>query len=387
MNETERVFLIVLDSVGAGEAPDAADFGDTGAHTLHSIHETGRLNIPCLLNLGLGNVEGLSFLGATDTPRARVARMKEASAGKDTTIGHWEIAGHVSKNPLPTFPEGFPSEIIRELEHVWNREILCNKPYSGTQVIEKYGDEHVRSGKPIVYTSADSVLQIAAHTDVISLEELYGMCRSAREIMQGEKYGVGRIIARPFEGISGKYVRTDDRRDFSIEPPRGLLTDSVCASGMDCISVGKIYDIFAGRGFTKSFATHSNTEGMSVCSQLVKRDFRGLCFVNLVDFDMLWGHRRDPVSYADGLSAFDTWLEGFCERLTGRDMLIITADHGCDPCFLKTTDHTREYTPCIIFAPGISPENMGTRASFADIAATVADALGVSYVGVGKSML
>ena len=387
MKSIDRVFLIVLDSVGAGYSPDAADFGDVGANTLMGVWKTQRLNIPNLISLGLGNVDGLSFLGRTNSPRARVARMTEASAGKDTTIGHWEIAGHVSAKALPTFPEGFPAEVIDKLEAAFGREVICNKPYSGTQVLCDYGDEHVTSGKPIIYTSADSVLQIAAHTDVISLEQLYSWCEQARKIMQGEGLGVGRIIARPFVGRSGEYKRTADRRDFSLAPPDDLLPDAVIKGRMDCISVGKIQDIFACRGFTKSFHTHSNREGMEICSRLVDTDFRGLCFVNLVDFDMMWGHRRDAAAYAEGLNELDVWLGGFVEALRPDDMLIITADHGCDPSFEKTTDHTREYTPCIIYGQSITPQNMGTRATFADIGATVAKALGINLKCDGTSMI
>ncbi len=387
MGNTERVFLLVLDSVGAGEAPDAKAFGDVGAHTLKSAYQTKRLNIPNLLSLGLGNIEGLDFLGEIQTPSARIARMTEASSGKDTTIGHWEISGHISKKALPTFPDGFPCNIIKKLQEAFGREVLCNKPFSGTQVLDAYGDEHVSSGKPIVYTSADSVLQIAAHTAVVPLEMLYDWCKKAREIMQGEDFGVGRIIARPFEGTSGEYKRTPDRRDYSIEPPTGLITDTLIKNGMDCIAVGKIEDIFSGKGITKSFHTHSNFEGMSVCSQLVKTHFHGLCFVNLVDFDMLWGHRRDALAYAEGLNEFDAWLGGFIDKMGVGDLLIITADHGCDPSFFKTTDHTREYTPCIMYGHSVSPENLGTRNTFADIAATIANVLGIEFKCDGTSMI
>lgn len=383
----ERVFLIVLDSVGAGEAPDAEAFGDAGAHTLLSAFNTGILNIPTLLSLGMGNIDGLSFLGKTEAPMARFARMTEASAGKDTTVGHWEIAGHISSRPLPTFPDGFPPYILKKIEKILGSDVLCNKPFSGTELLEVYGDEHVTSGKPIVYTSADSVLQIAVHTDVIPLAELYRKCAEVRNIMQGSELGVGRVIARPFTGKSGAYVRTSERRDFSLEPPRGLVTDAVLASGADSIAVGKINDIFAGRGFSKSFYTHSNAEGMDTCSHIAKTDFKGLCFVNLVDFDMLWGHRRNALAYAEGLNRFDEWLGAFIKSLTDRDMLIITADHGCDPAFVKTTDHTREYTPCLIYSAHVSPRNMGTLKTFADIAATVACALGIDLECVGKTMI
>ncbi len=387
MKNASRVFLKVLDSVGAGAAPDAKAFGDVGAHTLRSVHGTGKLRIPNLVKMGIGNIEGLGFLGETDTPTALTARMTEASAGKDTTIGHWEIAGRVSHSPLPTFPDGFPDDVVRQLESAFGRGILCNKPYSGTKVLEDFGEEHLRSGKLIVYTSADSVLQIAAHKDIVPLDTLYGYCRAAREIMSGDGLCVGRVIARPFEGTSGAFVRTADRRDFSAEPPKGLLAESLSANGLETVAVGKISDIFAAKGFTRAFHTHSNKEGMEVCEQMARHDFKGLCFVNLVDFDMLWGHRRDAKSYAEGLNAFDAWLGGFTEKLRPDDMLIITADHGCDPCFTATTDHTREYTPCLIYNNFVKGGSLGTRSTFADIAATVADALGVPFECDGESMI
>ncbi len=387
MNPTKRVFLIVLDSVGIGEALDANSFGDGGAHTLKSVFETGRLHIPNLLRLGLGNIEGLDFLGKTEAPGASFARLREASAGKDTTIGHWEIAGHISKSPLPTFPDGFPSEVTDGLRKIFGKEILCNKPYSGTQVLCDYGEEHVKCGKPIVYTSADSVLQIAAHTDVIPLERLYEYCQRVRDLMRGERFGVGRVIARPFEGKAGAFRRTADRRDFSLTPPEGLVTDALKENGYDTVAVGKISDIFAGRGFTKSIYTHSNAEGMSVTSQLAKNNFNGLCFVNLVDFDMLYGHRRDAAGYADALTEFDTWLGGFLESLLPDDMLVITADHGCDPCFVRSTDHTREDVPCLIYNSELAHRDLGVRSTFSDVAATVADYLGVTFECKGSSMI
>ena len=387
MSVTRRVFLIVLDSVGIGEAADAKAFGDCGAHTLRSVFETGKLHIPNLLKLGIGNIEGLDFLGGSAKPAASFARMREASAGKDTTIGHWEIAGHISDAPLPTFPDGFPPEVTDELCRIFGTEILCNKPYSGTDVLRDYGEEHLRSGKPIVYTSADSVLQIAAHTDVIPLSELYGYCQNVRDFMKGAQLGVGRIIARPFEGKAGSFHRTADRRDFSVTPPEGLIADALLANGYDTIAVGKISDIFAGRGFSKSIYTHSNTEGMSVTSQLARHSFRGLCFVNLVDFDMMYGHRRDAEGYAEALCEFDAWLGGFLDRLLPDDLLIITADHGCDPCFLASTDHTREDVPCIIYNAMMSPRDLGVRYTFSDVAATVADFLGVHFECKGTSMI
>ena len=384
MKNVKRVFLIVLDSVGAGEAPDAAAFGDVGAHTLESVYNTGILNIPNLISLGIGNVDGLDFLGKTDSPRASVARLCELSGGKDTTIGHWEIAGHVSEKPLPTFPEGFPSEIVEKLESAFGRKIICNKPYSGTKVLEDFGDEHLKTGALIVYTSADSVLQIAAHKSIVPLEQLYEYCRMAREIMQGEDFGVGRIIARPFDTVDGVFKRTAERHDYSIEAPDGLLPETLMKAGLDSIAVGKISDIFAAKGFTKAIYTHSNTEGMEVTDAVSAEDFHGLCFVNLVDFDMLWGHRRDAIAYAEGINAFDKWLGGFAEKLGEDDLLMITADHGCDPAFEKTTDHTREYTPLIMYRKGADAVNYGTVSGFNTIAATAADALGVQLDCGGK---
>lgn len=360
----KRAFLIVLDSLGAGAAPDAEKFGDAGTGTLRSLYNTGKLNIPNLQKLGIGNIDGLDFLGRTDSPLASVARLEELSADKDTTIGHWEISGHVSTSPMPTFPGGFPEEITDKLTKAWGREMICNKPYSGTAVLEDYGEEHLRTGKLIVYTSADSVLQIAAHTDLVPLETLYEYCRQAREIMSGEKYGVGRIIARPFVGEVGSFKRTADRRDFSLLPPDGLLADNLKDAGYDTIAVGKIFDIFAGRGFTEAERTHSNEEGMAICSQYADKDFCGLCFVNLVDFDTLWGHRRDPEGYTNALNVFDSWLGGFLPKLGENDLLVITADHGCDPSYAATTDHTREYTPCIMYSPSAKTENFGTRKGF-----------------------
>ena len=381
----KRIFLIVLDSVGAGEAPDSAAFGDAGAHTLRSCFDTGLLNLPNLQKAGIGNIDGLGFLGPVDAPTGAVARLQEVSAGKDTTIGHWEIAGVVSENPLPTYPDGFPAEVLDAFRAATGRGVLCNKPYSGTAVINEYGDEHVRTGDLIVYTSADSVFQIAAHEDVVPLEELYEDCRKARAILRG-KHGVGRVIARPFVGSgNGHYTRTTNRHDFSLEPPRATLLDAVKAAEQDVIAVGKISDIFAGQGVTEKILTKGNTDGLQKTLALADRDFTGLCFVNLVDFDMLYGHRRDPKGYAAALNEFDAWLPGFLAKLGHDDLVMITADHGCDPCFLKTTDHTREYVPLLILGEGVRPVNLGTRRGFADIAATAAGLLGAELETPGVS--
>lgn len=385
--KAKRVFLIVLDSVGAGEMPDAASFGDIGVNTLRSVYNSGKLSIPNLVSMGIGNIEGLSFLGKTEAPTAAVARMSERSMGKDTTVGHWEIAGHISASPLPTFPNGFPEEILEKIRKVSGRELLCNSTYSGTAVIADYGKEAKEKGALIIYTSADSVLQIAAHVGVVPLEELYRICETLRAELVGENEGVGRIIARPFvDDGEGGFKRTADRRDYSLAPPAVLLPEAIKSAGKDSISVGKISDIFAGVGFTEAQRTHGNEEGMAVTSEYLGKDFNGLCFVNLVDFDMTWGHRRDAEGYAEGLSAFDKWLGGALASLREDDVLMITADHGCDPAYLATTDHTREYTPLLIYGKGVAPVNFGTRECFADISATVAELLGVEFDGAGKAI-
>ena len=382
----KRIFLIVLDSVGAGEAPDAAAFGDVGAHTLRSISSSPRFSADNLRALGLGNIDGLGFLGAASAPRGAHGRLRELSLGKDTTIGHWEIGGIVSERPLPTYPEGFPRELLDKFSRRTGRGVICNLPYSGTEVIADYGEEHLRTGDLIVYTSADSVFQIAAHENLVPPEELYRYCRIARELLVGE-HGVGRVIARPFIGEAGRFTRTANRHDFSIEPPRDTLLDALKAAGREVIGIGKIGDIFVGRGLTESHYTHSNTEGMEMLSAMAKRDFEGLCFANLVDFDMLYGHRRDVDGYAAALAQFDGWLGGFLPTLREEDAVIVTADHGCDPAFLASTDHTREYVPLIVAGQGVKPVGLGTLDGFATIGATVAEALGVPFRGDGQSIL
>ncbi len=376
MSDIKRVFLFVLDSLGIGEAPDAEAFGDEGANTLKRIAEGG-INIPNLISLGLANIDGVDFLEKEKSQRGAVARLRELSAGKDTTIGHFEIAGLVSGKAMPTYPDGFPLEVIRSFEKAVGRGTLVNLPYSGTKVIEDFGDEHTKSGKLIVYTSADSVFQIAAHEETVPLEELYAICRKAREILVGT-HAVGRVIARPFTGESGNYKRTANRRDFSLEPPRKTMLDAINESGKAVISVGKISDIFAGRSITESYPTHSNREGMERALSLLNSDFSGLCFINLVDFDMLFGHRQDISGYRTALEEFDRFLPTFISNMREDDLLIITADHGCDPGD-ESTDHTREYTPLIIFGDKIKPINLGTLDSFATIAETVVGILGVDY--------
>ncbi|MBE6779162.1 MAG: phosphopentomutase [Ruminococcaceae bacterium] len=380
----KRVFLIVLDSCGIGAMPDAAAFGDGACHTLRRIAGSSAFSAATLQRLGLGNIDGVDVVPATAHPMAAVARMTERSAGKDTTIGHWEIAGVVSTTPLPTYPEGFPAEVLEAFSAATGRGVLCNRPYSGTQVIRDYGEEHVRTGDLIVYTSADSVFQVAAHEDVIPVETLYDYCRIARQLLQGV-HGVGRVIARPFTGTAPDYTRTANRRDFSLEPPAETLLDALTAAGRSVLAVGKISDIFAGRGITERIPTHSNEEGMAAALALQSREFEGLAFINLVDFDMLYGHRQDVDGYAAALTAFDGWLPTFLDGMGPEDVLMITADHGCDPGD-SHTDHTREYTPWLVYGPSVRPVNLGTRPTFADIAATVAGYLGVAYAGAGEDL-
>lgn len=357
-----RVFLCVLDSLGIGNAPDAEKFGDKGADTLRSLSTSEKFRIDNLIKFGTGNIDGIDYIKKTSAPAATVGRLTEKSKGKDTTIGHWEIAGIVSEKPLPTYPDGFPEEVINEFEKEAGVKTLCNKPYSGTDVIRDYGEEHLKTGRLIIYTSADSVFQIAAHEKIVPPEKLYFYCRIARKILKG-KHGVGRVIARPFEGEAGTFKRTANRHDFSIEPPEKTLLDCLKEKGFDVISIGKISDIFAGKGITKSIFTHSNKEGMEKMLETAKENFNGLCFLNLVDFDMIYGHRRDCDGYAKALSEFDSFLPEFTKEMKDDDLLIITADHGCDPCF-KGTDHTRECVPLIIYGKKIAPENLGTINGF-----------------------
>lgn len=381
----KRVFLIVLDSCGAGEMPDAAAFGDHDCNTLLRISKSEKFSAVNMCKLGLGNIDGLAFLGREPQPTAAVARMAERSRGKDTTIGHWEIAGLVSAEPLPTYPHGFPPEVLHTFREATGRGVLCNRPYSGTEVIKDFGEQHVKTGELIVYTSADSVFQIAAHEDVVPLETLYRYCEAARKILCG-KHAVGRVIARPFAGSAPDFYRTKNRRDFSLTPPQETMLDAISAAGEDVIAVGKISDIFAGRGVTKAVHTHDNTEGMAAALSLADEDFEGLCFINLVDFDMLYGHRQDVDGYAAAFAAFDRFLPQFLQKLQKEDILLITADHGCDPGD-DSTDHTREYTPLLLCGAPIQPTNLGTRSTFADIAATVTDWLGVPFAGAGESFL
>ncbi len=380
----KRVFLIVLDSLGIGAMDDAAAFGDVGVNTLASCARSSYLHIPNLIRAGLGNIDGVTCLPKTDTPTGAFARLKEASQGKDTTIGHWELGGVVSEHPLPTYPNGFPAEILEPFCRETGRGVLANAPWSGTEVIAEYGDTHVRTGDLIVYTSADSVFQIAAHEDVVPPEQLYAYCRIARNLLQG-KHGVGRVIARPFVGTSGHYTRTANRHDFSLAPPKPTVLDALQQAGYATVGVGKIHDIFAGRGVSEYVYNQSNADGMAHTMAYAGKDFTGLCFVNLVDFDMQFGHRRDVDGYAKALSAFDSWLGSFLPVLGSEDLVMITADHGCDPAYSATTDHTREYVPLLVLGEGVKPANLGTRDSFADVAATIAELFGVRLDTRGKS--
>ena len=388
---SKRVFVVVLDSFGIGEEPDAAAYGDEGSNTLCACATSGVLNIPNMTKLGLLNIDGALDtvydvdLKPIESPVGAYARMQEKSAGKDTTVGHWEMAGVISPKKFPTYPDGFPQEVIEEFEQKTGRKVLCNKPYSGTDVIRDFGKEHVETGALIVYTSADSVFQIAAHEDVVSPEKLYEYCRIAREILQGE-HGVARVIARPFEG-EWPYQRTSRRHDFSLEPTGPTMMDRLKESGFDVLSIGKIYDIFAHRGMTEFEFTSSNADGIQKTIEATSKDFNGLCFTNLVDTDMIYGHRNDPVGYSNALSYFDERIPQIIEGLREDDLFIITADHGCDPV-TPSTDHSREYVPLLITGPKVKPNtNLGTTATFADMAETILDYFGVEQLGVGTSHL
>lgn len=378
----KRVFLIVLDSFGVGEMPDAADFGDKGANTLRSCFNTGHLNVPNMQKLGLFNIDGVEAGEKCESPLGAYLKIAECSNGKDTTTGHWEIAGCVSKKPFPTFPNGFPTEVLEKFEKATGRKVLCNKPYSGTKVIADYGDEHLKTGALIVYTSADSVFQIAAHENIVPPETLYEYCRMAREILTGD-YAVGRVIARPFEG-EFPFTRTSRRHDFSLVPPKDTALDILKDNGKDVIGIGKIWDIFAGKGLTECDRQIGNTTDMEITSKYQKLDWNGLCFTNLVDFDMQYGHRRDPEGYAAALNEFDNRLGGFMREMSSDDVVILTADHGCDPCH-SGTDHTREYIPLLIYGEKIKSANLGTRNGFGDIGATILDLLGVHGKVDGES--
>ncbi len=384
---SKRVILIVLDSFGVGELPDAADFGDFGVNTLRSCSESTYCNMPNMKKMGLFNIDGVDYLESEAKPEALFCRCSEASKGKDTTIGHWEIAGIITPKSMPVYPNGFPDEVLEPFKKAVGRGVLCNLPYSGTEVINTYGDEHIKTGDLIVYTSADSVFQIAAHEDIVPRETLYEYCRAARKILTGP-HGVGRVIARPFIGSgNGNYTRTDGRHDFSIEPPKATMLDELINAGRTVLAVGKIHDIFAGRGMSEFVYTSSNAEGIDRTLEYMDRDFEGLIFTNLVDYDMLYGHRRDVDGYAKALSYFDERLPELKAKLKDDDILIMTADHGCDPAYKQSTDHTREYVPVIAYGKNVEPENAGTRDTYADIGHTVLSYLGVSPENIaGKDL-
>lgn len=385
MNNIKRIFLIVLDSVGAGSLPDAGSYNDTGACTLGSCYKTGKLKIDNMRSMGLYNIDSVSFGIPVDNPSGAYGKLAEKSKGKDTTTGHLEIAGLISEKPFPVFSSGFPDEIISEFEEKTGRKVLCNKPYSGTKVIYDYGVRQMQTGGLIVYTSADSVFQIAAHESIVNREQLYDYCRTARKLLTG-KYAVARVIARPFTGSFPDFTRTSGRHDFSLEPQGKTLLDALACSGFDTIGVGKIHDIFAGKGIADSVRTVSNDDGMEKTAGYLEEDFNGLCFVNLVDFDMQYGHRRDTPGYTQALNRFDEWLGGFAQKLGENDLLMITADHGCDPDF-HGTDHTREYIPLLVYGNQVKPVNLGIRSTYADIAATVADIFGVDFACPGQSFM
>lgn len=380
----QRVFLIVLDSFGIGNAPDAADFGDEGANTLHTITQSPEYDTPNMNKLGLSRIDGIDYLEKVENAIGSYGRLQEASRGKDTTIGHWEIAGIISPQALPTYPNGFPKELLDEFSKRTGRGVLCNLPYSGTDVIRDYGEEHIRTGKLIVYTSADSVFQIAAHEDVVPVEELYRYCEIARELLTGE-HGVGRVIARPFTDAAPNFRRTSNRHDFSLLPPKDTMLDILQREGYDTYGVGKIYDIFAGKGIAHTQRIKDNVDGMEKTIALQDEDFNGLCFVNLVDFDMMYGHRNDIEGYAKAATTFDQQLGTFMERMKPEDILMITADHGCDPGF-KGTDHSRECVPFLVYGDSVKEGvDLGTRKTFADISATVLDMFGIENTTDGTS--
>ena len=383
----DRVIWIVLDSVGMGEMPDAEKFGDVGANTIGNISKAvGGLNLPNMIKLGLGNIENIKGVKASEAPIGCYARFREASNGKDTTTGHWEMGGVISEKAFPTYPNGFPKEVIEKFEKLSGRKVIGNKPASGTAILDELGEEQMKSGSVIVYTSADSVFQIAAHEDVVPLEELYKICGIAREMLTGE-HAVARVIARPFIGELGNFTRTPNRRDFSLLPPYDTVLNKIKNAGLDVIGVGKIEDIFCGQGITEAIHTKDNMDGVDKTLDYMKKDNKGLIFTNLVDFDMKWGHRNDFKSYAKGLEEFDARLKEIIDTMKESDILFITADHGCDPT-MPGTDHSREHVPFLAYGKQLKENvNLGTRNSFADMGQTVAEVLKVEKINNGASFL
>lgn len=385
MSDVRRVILIVLDSVGCGDAPDAENYGDEGSNTLaNTAQAVGGLKLPNLEQLGLGNITSIAGVPPEDAPKGAYGRLTEVSAGKDTTTGHWELMGLSLSRPLPTYPDGFPNELMAEFERRIGREALGNYPASGTVIIQELGEEHMRTGKPIVYTSADSVFQVAAHEEIIPVEELYHICQVARDLLTGE-HAVGRVIARPFVGEAGSFTRTERRKDFSLAPPQDTLLDVLKAAGYEVMGVGKIEDIFVHQGLTQSNHTLNNREGVDAVLDFMASPAQGLIFANLVDFDMLYGHRNNPRGFADALEAFDARMPEIVSALGDGDVLMITADHGNDPT-TPSTDHSRERVPILVTGARVGQNvNLGTRRSFADVAATIAELLNVDWVGAGES--
>ncbi|WP_427071573.1 phosphopentomutase [Lysinibacillus fusiformis] len=383
-----KIHVVVMDSVGIGEAPDAANFGDVGSHTLgHIAEKMNGLTMPVMESMGLANIEPLQGMQATNEPKAYYGKMQEASVGKDTMTGHWEIMGLNIDKPFKVYPDGFPAELIAELEKRTGRKVLCNQPASGTQVIEDFGKEHMETGAIIVYTSADPVLQIAAHEEIIPLDELYKICEIARELTLQPEYLVGRVIARPFIGTPGDFSRTSNRHDYALKPFGRTTMNVLKDAGLDVIAIGKISDIFNGEGVTDAVRTKNNTDGMDKFAEVVRRDFHGMSFLNLVDFDANFGHRRDPLGYGQALQEFDARLPEITSAMSEDDLLIITADHGNDPTY-HGTDHTREYVPLIVYSPRFNGgAELELRETFADIAATVAENFQVEAPAFGKSFL
>ncbi len=382
-----RALIIVLDGVGCGELPDASRFNDCGSNTLGNLAcHLGGLNLPNLAQLGLGNIIPLPGVPPQPEPAACYGKMAEMSAGKDSTIGHWEIAGIITSQPFPLFPDGFPPEIISELEKRIGRKVIGNIPASGTEIINRLGEEHLRTGNPIVYTSADSVCQIACHVDVVPLNKLYRYCQIARELLTGP-YRVARVIARPFAGVPGAFYRTAQRRDFSCPPPQPTILDSIAGAGLEVVGIGKIDDLFANQGLTRNLHSVNNEECIDFIKKALNETTAGLIFANLVQFDMDWGHRNDPVGFARGLNYFDSRLPEIIHNLCPEDILFVTADHGCDPV-TPSTDHSREYVPLLVYGNPIKPGiNLGTRDTFADLGQTVAEYLKVPATPSGKSFL
>jgi phosphopentomutase len=388
MKPFKKVHVIVMDSVGIGEAPDADQFGDVGAHTLgHIAEKMNGLTMPVMGSLGLSNIRELQGIEVAEAPKAHYGMMQEASVGKDTMTGHWEIMGLNIDTPFKVYPEGFPADLVAKLEEATGRKVVCNLPYSGTEVIDDYGPAHMETGDLIVYTSADPVMQIAAHEDVIPLEELYKICEIARELTLSPEYLVGRVIARPFVGTPGDFKRTANRHDYALTPFGRTTMAEMKDAGLDVIAIGKISDIFNGDGVTESIRSKDNTDGMNKMVEVAARDFHGMSFLNLVDFDANFGHRRDPIGYGEALEEFDRRLPEVLELLGEDDLLMITADHGNDPTF-PGTDHTREYVPLIVYSPRFEAgAELPLRETFADIAATIAENFDVKAPEFGKSFL